>query len=108
MSRTAWIIPFLISFFVFLCLCVLGLLAYAAYAVSTSPVATQVIGILEATPVPPSPTPKPEIIITPPPPEASDTLDTLRNAIVPLSDLRDLAGRLQGIENIPVLVAESA
>lgn len=37
-----------------------------------------------------------------PEPPGSDTLKTLQQAIVPTADLRDLAGRLEGKEDIPV------
>ncbi|MBI4769298.1 MAG: hypothetical protein HY784_02515, partial [Chloroflexi bacterium] len=65
------------------------------------------------TPYSPSPTPVPVPQATAPlatlapsaPSVLPDTLETLRHADVPLGDLRALAERLKGIENIPEVVA---
>ena len=56
-----------------------------------------------------TPTPKPDIVLTPLPtplPGAGDTLETLQNAVIPGSDLREIATRLQGIPDIPATVSD--
>lgn len=57
-----------------------------------------------------SPTPTPNIVRTPVPtplPGASDTLEALRRAVIPPSDLRVLAMRLKGIADIPETVSDT-
>ena len=105
MSRTAWLVTFLISFVLFGCLCAACLLAWVTYTAAQSPEIREVVETIAATPIP---SPVPEIIVTPPPVEVFDTLETLRRMEVPLSDLRGLAERLKGIENIPLVVAVNA
>ena len=39
---------------------------------------------------------------------SSETLETLQNTIVPISDLRDLALRLEGKDNIPLTIVSPA
>ncbi len=47
-------------------------------------------------------TPTPATVVRQESPVPTDTLVTLEDTIVPVSDLRDLAGRLKGEENIPL------
>jgi len=105
MSRTSWIIVFLAAFLVSSCLCVAGLAGWFALQAVRSPEVRQVVETLAA---PPTPSAVPELILTPPPPEIFKTLEALRRADVPLSDLRELAVRLRGAEAVPLVVAENA
>ncbi|MGH2521592.1 MAG: hypothetical protein ACRDH2_03725 [Anaerolineales bacterium] len=74
-------------------------------------VATEIAPLLTEvfiTPVPDTPTPRPEIVLTPVPTPlagAEDTLQALEEADIPPSDLRELAMRLQGIPDIPEVVS---
>ena len=64
----------------------------------------------EATPVyqPPSLTPAPLVLANPVPAPAEEDLTSLESAVVPASDLVDLAERLGGKQDVPRVVASSA
>jgi hypothetical protein len=74
---------------------------------SVSEFSTQVGPVVTSMFAPDTPTPAPNIVLTPVPspvPGAGDTLEILENAVIPPSDLRELAMRLQGIPDIPEVV----
>ena len=117
MSRNSIIALIILAVFAVCCLCAivaLGLGGLVAYSVVTS---TEVAPLLTYQ-VPPllteifateTPTPKPNIVLTPVPtavPGAADTLETLENAVIPDNNLREIAMRLKGIPDIPEIVGD--
>ncbi len=117
MSRNSIITLIIASLFAVCCLCAifaLGLGGLVAYRVITStevaPVLTyQVPPLLTEIFATETPTPKPNIVLTPVPtpvPGAADTLATLENALIPDNNLREIAMRLKGIPDIPEIVGD--
>src|SRR5579859_947625 len=117
------VIVLVLSVVACLCLCVAVLGGGTAYlAATTSNIATQFSTQIkpQLTDVfqPPSSTPRaatattvPQVITTPVPtpvPGAEDTLQTLENAVIPPSDIREEAMRLKGTGQIPEVVASAA
>src|SRR6185436_7054478 len=92
------------------CCCVvvsIGVGAWAAYRVTQ---ATELAPFLTEVFATGTPTPKPDIVLTPLPsplPGAGDTLETLNAAVIPPSDLREIAMRLKGISDIPETVSDT-
>jgi immune inhibitor A len=92
------------------CCCVLvtvGVGAWAAYRVTQ---ATELAPLLTEVFATQTPTPKPDIVLTPLPsplPGAGDTLETLNAAVIPPSDLREIAIRIKGIPDIPETVSDT-
>ena len=98
-----------------LCLCVAGLAGGGAYLVTqvnsvVTQIASQVVPVLTQSSEQSTPSPVPNLNLTPlPTPVAgvSDTLQTLDDAVIPPSDLRLEAMRLKGIGNIPEVVSST-
>jgi hypothetical protein len=55
-----------------------------------------------------TPTPEPQIIFLPPGSTSTETLEILRNTIVPSNNPRELACRLKGLCSVPAVIADSA
>jgi len=128
--KRPWIIPAAIAAFILLCYaCLFSLAAVTMLAVwrnqsVSQPQARDFTPVLtptpRATPLPRTPTPpirtpsdRPSPLPPTPKPTAAtsapglswDTLETLRNTIVPINDPADLARRLEGKGNIPATLA---
>ncbi len=92
---------------VVLCCCAilvgLGVLVYNYIITSTS---TLFAGITNAPPQELTSTSLPGVFGTPPGETAAENLNILERNLVPSSDLRELAGRLKGIKNIPETVPD--
>ena len=100
----AVIITFILAFLALCCVCLLALAGFLAYGVMSNPVlATSVVQALDT----PTVTPAPRVLRTPLPPQAADTLQQLLDANVPQRDLHDLARRLKGVENAPLVVSDT-
>jgi len=99
------------------CVCAVSVLAVGGFFTYRVVTSTEIAPLLTYE-VPPllteffateTPTPKPDIVLTPLPPPlpgAGDTLETLQDAVIPGSDLREIATRLQGIPDIPATVSD--
>ena len=122
-NRSVTIVAVVLGVVACLCVCVAALGGGAAYLISTTssiatqfstqvrPQLTEIFQQPTNTPRPAKPTTGPDLVLTPvPTPVAgiSDTLQTLDAAVIPPSDLRELAMRLKGIPNIPDVVATAA
>lgn len=109
MSRNTTIAVIVIALLAVCCLCaaaVVGYFGWAAYQVANS---TEFAPIFTEVFTPPTDTPEPILILTPPPtplPGSDETLRVLEDELIPTNDLRELAMRLQGISDIPVTVGD--
>ncbi|MFQ5409058.1 MAG: hypothetical protein ACE5FI_11650 [Anaerolineales bacterium] len=104
MKTTGVIVVFVVSLIVFCMLCALCLMSLVVYSVFSSP---EVRSVVEATR---APTPVPMITLTPAPTPGQGeqrTLESLLAVNVPENDLREIAFRLKGLDDIPVVVSES-
>ncbi len=92
-----------------LALALLGLGGWLVYDTGRT-LATEFAPILTDVFATETPTPRPVIVLTPPPtpfPGADDTLSLLQSEVIPQRDLRELALRLKGLPDIPVVVSET-
>jgi hypothetical protein len=92
-----------------LALLALGVGGFFVYR-TVSEISTQVGPIVTSAFAPDTPTPAPNIVLTPAPspvPGTSDTLEVLENAVIPPSDLRELAMRIKGIPDVPETVSDT-
>ncbi|MBI3362791.1 MAG: immune inhibitor A [Chloroflexi bacterium] len=103
-NRAAMIVIFILAFLVFCCICLVAVSGFLFYRAANSPdLQTAVVPVFDTA----TPTVAPIVVRTPLPPESQDTLQLLLDATVPGRDLHDLAKRLKGVENAPVVVSES-
>lgn len=104
MSNRTVVVTFILAFLFFCCLCLLAIACVLTYRVAADPqVQTVVVPMLDTG----TPTPAPVVVRTPLPPEAGDTLQQLLDVTAPKRDLRDLARRLKGVENAPIVVGDT-
>ena len=104
MKTTSVIVVFVVALILFCMLCTFCLLLFIGFSVFSS---SEVQSAMEATV---APLPEPSITLTPPPTPVigeSDTLATLLAVEVPENDLREIALRLKGFDEIPEVVSET-
>jgi len=92
------------------CCCVLAAVSVGGFAIYRVSQATELAPLLTEVFATDTPTPKPDIVLTPLPsplPGADDTLETLNAAVIPPSDLREIAIRIKGIPDIPETVSDT-
>lgn len=83
-----------------------GAWGYRAIADASTQIAPNITEIF----TPPTDTPAPDIVLTPPPtpaPGSTETLKALEEETIPINDLRELAMRLKGIPDIPETVGDT-
>ena len=110
MSRNSIIAIIIIAVLGVCCLCVAAVVGFFAWSTYRVANATEFAPFITEVFTPPTDTPVPVIVLTPPPtpvPGSSDTLQTLEDELIPTNDLRELAMRLQGIPDIPVTVGDT-
>ncbi|MBI5298071.1 MAG: immune inhibitor A [Chloroflexi bacterium] len=107
-SSTTAIIVGIVALLCCICLIVIGVGGYIFYAISQEIVTN--IDVPTLVPFDIVPTNTPSVQITRPPSDqiSVNTLELLETIVVPFSDPRELACRLDGKCNIPEVVAESA
>jgi immune inhibitor A len=109
MRRNAAVVIVVVGLLACCCCMVLSLGGYLVYEAGPS-VSTQFAPLLTDVFATGTPTPKPAIVLTPPPtpfPGAGDTLNILQSSVIPERDLRQLAMSLQGIASIPETVSDT-
>src|ERR1041384_6552307 len=107
MSQSIVTIIVIIALALCCCLLIAGIGGWAAYRMTQ---ATQLAPLLTEVFTTATPTPRPDIVLPPLPSPvagAGDTLETLNNAVIPPSDLRQIAMRLKGIPDIPETVSDT-
>ncbi len=105
-SWPKWATALVIVIVIFCCCVILLGLGILGYNFANPATSTPFIGITDSPFQEPTPTALPLLFGTPPSQTAAENLNTLENNIVPNSDLRELAGRLSGIKNIPETVPD--
>src|SRR3989338_6828347 len=109
MSRNA-AIGLVAALLVLCCLCLFLVLSGAGFMTYRFLTSTELAPVWTQVFASPTPTPAPDIVLTPvPTPVAgtTDTLNALEQAALPQADLRELAMRLKGVHDIPVTVSDT-